>query len=115
MTAAPLGSSELSSHLPGDHLDAHPYVRVDAQHQDLGWVDPKVADVEGLLPLDDERTRIGRGDRDLAFHRPGHTVERQVPTNAVVPAVLLELGGLPPDRREPPSVDAAHHLRVLEP
>src|SRR5581483_348495 len=49
----------------GHHLDAHPHVGVDPEHQDVGRLDAEVADVEDLLSLDDERMLVGSGDRHL--------------------------------------------------
>src|SRR5688572_12910544 len=112
--AAPLGSLCLSTLLLGEHLDTHPHVGVHLEHQNLGRVDPEVADVEGLLPLDDERTLVGGGDRHLALDRPGHAVEREVAADAVAPVALFQFGGLAGDLGEPPGVDAAQHLGVFE-
>src|ERR1700704_708121 len=104
----------LGTFLLGDHLDAHPHVGVDPEHEDLRWFDPELTDVEDLLPLDEQRALVGGGDGHLAFDRPCHAVKRQIAPDLVCAAVLLELGGLAPDPRETPGVDAAHHLGVLE-
>src|SRR5437764_13976385 len=119
--AAPCGSGEAreaperpSMFLLGDHLDADPHVGVDLEQKDLGWLDPEVADVERLLPFDDERALVGGGDRHLPLDLPGHAVEREVAPNAVAATVLLELSGLTPDRGVTPGIDAAHHFGVFE-
>src|SRR5947207_2805235 len=108
--AGEAGKAPKSTLLLGDHLDAHPHVGVDLEHQDLGRVDTEVADVEGLFPLDDERALVGGRDRYFALDRPGHAVEREVTADAVPAVVLLDFDGLPFDRGETPGVDAAHHL-----
>src|SRR5207245_8814720 len=74
----------------------------------------EVADVERLLPFDDERVLVGGGDRHLTLDLPGHAVEREVAPNAVAATVQLEFGGLTPDLRVTPGIDAAHHLGVFE-
>ena len=42
----------MSVHFLRDDLDPHRDLRFDAEHQDLGWVHPEVADVEGVLALE---------------------------------------------------------------